>query len=266
VERAEIPEPVRRQALHPFLELPSPPGCFKVERGAFTAGLHPMPIAQVVDPGELEPAVVGAAIAEARAVVRAHGRSLLAWLVGPEHRWLGPELARHGLVHADTPGFEAIENAMALVRRPDANTPGGVVVALVTSFEDYAASQQVTNEAFEMPEEMREDMKAALPERYAEYETPGNPLRQFIATLEGRVVGSAAAGLGPAGVNLFGGAVRADARGRGVYRALVLARWELAVAQGTPALTVQAGRMSMPILERLGFELVDTIDVYVDEF
>jgi hypothetical protein len=261
-----ISEPVRRQALHPFRDLPPPPGFSKVRRRGFTAALHPMPIAQVVDPGELEPGGVGAAVTEARDVVRGHGRSLAAWMVGPEQRWLGPELERHGLVHSDTPGFEAVENGMALVRRPDGDPPGGVVVAPVTSFDDYAASQRVTNEAFEMPQEMRDEMESTMAERYAEYTTPGNPMRQFYAKVDGRVVGSAAAGLGPAGVNLFGGAVLGDARGRGVYRALVLARWDLAVANGTPALTVQAGRMSKPILERLGFELVDTIDVYVDEF
>ena len=59
-------------------------------------------------------------------------------------------------------------------------------------------------------------------------------------------------------MNLFGGSVVAEARGRGVYRALTLARWDLAVAQGTPALTIQAGRMSKPIAERLGFQLIDT--------
>ena len=53
-------------------------------------------------------------------------------------------------------------------------------------------------------------------------------------------------------------------RGRGVYRSLVQARWDWAVELGTPALTVQAGRMSRPILERLGFEFVEPVRVYVD--
>jgi GNAT superfamily N-acetyltransferase len=54
------------------------------------------------------------------------------------------------------------------------------------------------------------------------------------------------------------------ARGRGVYRALLFARWDFAVDRGTPALTVQAGRMSRPICERLGFQFVDASRVYVD--
>ncbi len=83
--------------------------------------------------------------------------------------------------------------------------------------------------------------------------------------MDGRVVGTGLAVFGAAGLNLFGGAVLADARGRGVYRALVRARWDLAVQLGTPALTVQAGRMSRPVLERLGFEFIDVMPTYVDD-
>jgi hypothetical protein len=52
--------------------------------------------------------------------------------------------------------------------------------------------------------------------------------------------------------------------GRGVYRAVVRARREAAVARGTPALVVQAEQMSRPILERLGFRAVCTIRALVD--
>jgi predicted GNAT superfamily acetyltransferase len=55
---------------------------------------------------------------------------------------------------------------------------------------------------------------------------------------------------------LWGGSVRADARGRGCYRALVRARWDDAVRRGTPALTVSANDQSSPALRKLGFERV----------
>ena len=57
-----------------------------------------------------------------------------------------------------------------------------------------------------------------------------------------------------------------EARGHGVYRALIAKRWELAVERGTPALTVQAGRMSRPILERVGFQFVAPVKIYADAF
>lgn len=63
---------------------------------------------------------------------------------------------------------------------------------------------------------------------------------------------------------LIGGGVLEHARGGGVYRALVRARWDDAVAAGTPALVTQAGALSRPILERLGFEAVAEIEILLD--
>jgi hypothetical protein len=45
----------------------------------------------------------------------------------------------------------------------------------------------------------------------------------------------------------------------------VRARWDLAVERGTPALVTQAGKMSRPILERLGFRTVCEGRVLLDE-
>lgn len=76
----------------------------------------------------------------------------------------------------------------------------------------------------------------------------------YAAWLGGRLVGSGRAFFSSRGVLLSGGSTVPDARGRGVYSALVRARWDAAVARGTPALVVQAGSMSEPILRGLGFE------------
>ena len=92
-----------------------------------------------------------------------------------------------------------------------------------------------------------------------------NPARQFIASLDGQVVGTAAAVLGNYGINLFAAGVLPDARGRGVYRAMIRARWDLAVERGTPALTVQAGQMSRPVLESAGFSFIAAARMYVSD-
>lgn len=47
---------------------------------------------------------------------------------------------------------------------------------------------------------------------------------------------------------------------------LVQRRWEEAVARGTPVLVVQAGGMSRPILERLGFVEVTRVKMLRDRF
>jgi hypothetical protein len=50
------------------------------------------------------------------------------------------------------------------------------------------------------------------------------------------------------------------ARGHGLYRALVSARWDFAVERGTPALVTEAiVTTSYPILQRLGFTEVCTV-------
>src|SRR4051794_41923286 len=76
---------------------------------------------------------------------------------------------------------------------------------------------------------------------------------RFVALLDGEIVGSGGARYFESGIYLLGGNVAVHARGRGVYRALVRARWEEAVRRGTPALVVQAGAVLRPLPERLRF-------------
>jgi hypothetical protein len=261
----EIPANVRQQALHPFREVLLPVGWERVERENILVCLHPLPIAKIVEPVNVGPGEVDAAVADAHAILRERGSSLAVWWVAPEHAWLAGDLEQRGLVNGDTPGFEPVENAMALVEAPAGGGADGIVVTEVESFEEFVASNRVSAEVFEMTQAMRDEMEANMPKQYDEYVTPGNPARQFNAAIDGRVVGTAAAVRGPAGVNLFGGSVLGDSRGRGVYRALTQARWKFAVDHGTPALTIQAGRMSKPIAERLGFTLVASVRLYVDD-
>jgi GNAT superfamily N-acetyltransferase len=170
------------------------------------------------------------------------------------------------LRNEDSAGFESVENAMALLGPPAGDGGEDVEVDLVESLDAFADSVRIESAAFDLPPEGQAKLEGELEERFAEYTTPASPLRRWNARLEQHVVGTATAVLGDAGVNLFGGGVLADARGRGVYRALVNARWKLAVERGTPALTVQAGRMSRPVLERLGFQFIAQMPMYVDNF
>jgi predicted GNAT family acetyltransferase len=90
------------------------------------------------------------------------------------------------------------------------------------------------------------------------------PQRSYLAYLDGEPVAFARALFGESGVALLGGGTLPHARGRGAYVSLVHARWQDAVARGTPSLVVQAGTMSRPILERLGFEPLGEIRLLVD--
>jgi hypothetical protein len=260
-----VSEDVRQLALHPFREAIAAAGWERIEGPGILVCTFPLPMAKIVEPIGLEPDGVAAAVLAARAIARERGELLLAWWLAPEHASLGIALEELGLINEQTPGFEAVENAMALVDSPAGEPAAGIVVSEVDSFEDFAASSRVSSDAFELPLAMREEIEASLPQQYAEYATPGNAARQFNAAVDGVVVGTASTVLGHAGVNLFGGSVVSWARGKGVYRALTHARWKFAVDAGVPALTVQAGRMSRPIVEQLGFTFVASVRVYVDD-
>ncbi|MFB7222066.1 GNAT family N-acetyltransferase [Streptomyces sp. NPDC056227] len=62
---------------------------------------------------------------------------------------------------------------------------------------------------------------------------------------------------------LWGGSTLSAWRGRGIYRALVAARAEIAAARGVSYLQVDASDDSAPILRRLGFHEVTTTIPYV---
>jgi GNAT superfamily N-acetyltransferase len=87
----------------------------------------------------------------------------------------------------------------------------------------------------------------------------------FVAEAEGLVV-SAGWIRFPSGTEfgtLWGGSTLPDWRGRGIYRALVATRAELAWACGRRYLEVDASDASRPILERLGFRAVTRTRPYV---
>jgi len=252
-------------ALHPFRELPSSPGFERVERDGLLFVFHPYPTAQLVEPLAVEAPDVPSAVATARRAAQERGKRLLAWWIAPDASELRPALEREGLVNQGTPGFEAVETAMVLVRPPSGDSGTDIEVSRVESYEDFAAVASVSMDAFAFPEATRAEVLAELPQRWSEFSQPGNPDRQYLARIGRDVVGSAGATFGDAGINLFGGAVLPHARGRGVYRELTMTRWKEAVERGSPALTVQAGRMSMPILSRLGFSPLGDARIYVDD-
>ncbi|MFO8150796.1 MAG: hypothetical protein R6T93_10900 [Trueperaceae bacterium] len=100
-----------------------------------------------------------------------------------------------------------------------------------------------------------------VPRFRAEIEAAPERVRLFVAYADAAPVASAWVVDGGAAspfLGLFGGATLAEHRGRGLYRALVAARARFARARGKRYLTVDAGPMSAPILERLGFVRLTT--------
>ncbi len=252
---------MRRLALDPFGELPTPREVELVRLDGAILSINPWPTAQIVRPVGVGPADLAATVEAARAGARERGKRVLVWWITSEHDGLAGALEDAGLVNADTPGFEAVENGMALMSPPTRRPAHDVQIGVVETWEDFAAVAEVGRAVFELPEVPEEELR----QRYTDYIAARDLGVTLFAAIDDRIVAGAYAAFGTAGVNLFGASVAHEARGRGVYGSLVLARWDLAVTRGTPALTVQAGRMSRPLCERMGFTFVDAVHLFVDE-
>ena len=96
-----------------------------------------------------------------------------------------------------------------------------------------------------------------LLERRRQNQIAAGNRRVILAILDGEPAGSAGLSLyPPEGAIVNGGGVRPKFRGRGVYRAMVAARVQMAREARVEGLCVWGGPMSAPILQRLGFEKV----------
>ncbi|MFL5963530.1 MAG: GNAT family N-acetyltransferase [Gaiellaceae bacterium] len=178
--------------------------------------------------------------------------------------WIGPSAQPENVVELlQGRGFRPAEDgsevrAMVLTS-PPADSPPGIEVRRVESFEDYLAAREVQWDGFEVPADRRELQRAHMRTEFNESMEHGVPL-SFLALLDGRPAATGMATPCERGVFLIAGATAKWARGRGLYRALVRARWDYAVERGTPALVTEAlVDTSYPILERLGFSEVCTI-------
>jgi GNAT superfamily N-acetyltransferase len=191
----------------------------------------------------------GRAVADARAFMREHALRVGSWWVSDRSTPadLEERLLAEGLCILERD--YRVDGMLLTVEPPD--IAEGLSVREAATLEDYVAATEAQWEAFGTPADRRHD-----PAHEYELEREADVVRLYAAWLDGRVVGAGRGIFTPRGVLLSGGSTVPAARGRGVYRALVRARWDAAVERGTPALAVQAGAMSRPILARLGFETV----------
>lgn len=194
-------------------------------------------------------------VAEVRSLVPAE--KSLTWWLGPSTRPADLEQRLRALGLRD-PREGATLYALATETAP-APGPPDVEVVRVETFDDHLAATEAMWEAFDVPSERREQQRPHLTREYEAAREAGVPLT-FLARVDGRPAGAGRSILSDRGVFLVAGAVVDWARGRGVYRALVRARWDDAVERGTPGLVTEAmPDTSYPILKRLGFEDVCTI-------
>ena len=202
---------------------------------------------------------IDAAVTWARDQCAQRGIPRCEWWVG----WsamptdLAQRLREVGLVPDDE---EAALTGMSIDREPPA--AAHVDVRRIETLDQQLAALEVDWDVWNLPEAERASRRTYEEERF----DPNGTVHHYAAYVDDRPVGFGRAIDMGHGVALMGGAVLSGARGRGVYRALVHARWEHAVARGTPLLVVQAGRMSAPVLTGLGFVSHGTIRLFMERY
>jgi GNAT superfamily N-acetyltransferase len=136
--------------------------------------------------------------------------------------------------------------------------PEGVVIREVSEPDDFAGIAQLEESVWDRDHSW---IDALAEEREADPEG----LRIFVAEA-GELAVCAGWVRFPSGtefVTFWGGATLPAWRGRGIYRALVAHRANLAAERGRRYIEVDASDDSRPILERLGFVAVTTTTPYV---
>jgi GNAT superfamily N-acetyltransferase len=206
---------------------------------------------------------IDAAVRIVRAWFAERGREQFVWDVGPSAT--PSDLERQLLDLGAEPNPGGMEMMAMVLDREPPPSPTDIELRRVETFADYAATWEIVFEGFDMPDEERDAVRSTLPERWAA--TADDPGRwSYLALSAGvPVAGGAVRRTVHGPLLLAGGATLPSFRGRGIYRALVRARWDDAIRLGAGALVVNANvDTSYPILERLGFRAVGKVRLLAD--
>jgi hypothetical protein len=258
------------QALRSFAEEPdphiveAPPPARRIITPKFLLSLSPSPTQSVTSCVRTTAAELDATIAEVRAVARENGLTGNVWQVGPscEPAGLAEMLRARGFVPATRAHYEPYWTVMVLTSAPPTVESPRIEARLCRNLDEYVQVIRVAMEAFNESAEDTDAWLKAAPSFWASQD--GVWRFTHIAYLDGKPAGFGFASSGPAGVLLGGSGVVPWARGQGVYRALLAARWAEAVRLDRPGLVVQAGAMSRPILERCGFQTLCRLEMLDD--
>jgi len=244
---------------NPNTYTPLSPGSERVERDGFVLwmGKRDGPSWNVAQRFRLGEDEVESAVGEVHELLRAKGRTACAWEVGSHAT--PADLVDRLLAFGVAPDpDEPLAIGMVLTDDPGA-APTGAEVRKAETLDDFRAHESIAATAF------GGEVTGDGAQWAADFAASGGGA-VWLAVLDGEPVATATSSYTRWGVVLNAGSTLPEARGRGAYRALVHARWQDAVGRGTPALVTQAGHMSRPILERLGFRAVCEVHMLRDEF
>lgn len=154
-------------------------------------------------------------------------------------------------------GFE-IEAAEAIMVLPMADAPDALLAPIppgivkLTTPAELAAVQQIEEAVW------AEDFSWIADELGRKLAESPHLLSVYAALVDGQAVSAAwiTFSEGSRFAGLWGGSTRAEYRRRGLYSTLLAVRAQEAVRRGVEFLTVDAGPMSRPILEKFGFQTI----------
>jgi GNAT superfamily N-acetyltransferase len=172
---------------------------------------------------------------------------------------LAERLTAAGFVAEEPESFMVAEVGEVLEALSSAHLPDGVTAVRVTDRAGVLLMAQAEQQAFNRDEpKVREGILAQLndsPDQIALVLAMAGDVPVCAARIE-YVPGTSFAGL-------WGGGTVKEWRRRGIYRALVRYRAELAAKRGYTYLTVDASEDSRPILQRLGFTRLAITTPYI---
>jgi hypothetical protein len=198
-----------------------------------------------------QPKAVAERVDAVRSWFRERRRGQFLWWIGPSAT--PSDLEARLLARGATPWEDGVITVM-VTEQPPPDRPEAQV-RRVERFEEFALAREIAWEVADFTDEQADEARATLPAKWEERLRTENGAT-YLAYVDGEAVASAEMLFLPFCGFLSGASTRPAFRGRGAFRALVRARWDEAVRRGTPALVVGAGRMSGPILERIGFRAV----------
>lgn len=147
----------------------------------------------------------------------------------------------------------------------DASPPEALsdhVVRRAETAEDHVIGVDILVEVFGLSEADATEMR----KRVADPSRRPKRLSTYLAYADGRPAARGTVLFTASGDGaLFAGATLPWARGRGLHKALVAARFQEAVRRGGRGVVVLAGSASRPGFAQLGFRVVDTLTVLLDE-
>ena len=240
--------------------VPLPPAGQRTDNGEAVFSFQPGPHPYFSSVARIRARDVSRLVRRADAWFAARGQTEATWFLGPH------SVPTDAAARLEDEGAARLETSTAMLidTAPGATTSRDIEIRSVATLSDFRIFRRLMFELHDATHEVVAAVEGGTDEAWRQFQEMNGRRELYLASLDGRV--AAAGGMAVTehrAVALSGGATHPAARGRGLYAALVRARWQAAQRLGARTLVTQASAMSRPVLERLGFRAVTEVVVLV---